>query len=175
MQRDFVDPKGALYVGDSVGKIVQPLRSLLTAVRAKRMPVIYTQDWHTPNDREFKIWPRHCVRNSHGAEVIEELKPGRGSVLIKKTTYDPWFETRMNRILSEKRLKNLIITGTVSNICVMHTVAGAALRNYGVIVPQDCVAALNPDDQMFALKQFQSVYQARIVNSEDVIKAISKS
>jgi nicotinamidase-related amidase len=175
MQHDFVDPTGALYVGASIGKIIKPLQSLLNAVRKKRMPVIYTQDWHTVNDREFKIWPKHCVKSTPGAQVIDELKPTKGSIRIRKVTYDPWFDTDMDRILSRKHLKNLIVTGTVSNICVMHTVGGAALRGYRVTVPEDCVAALSPEDQAFALKQFQTIYQAKIVKSEHVIKVISKS
>lgn len=175
MQYDFVDPTGALYVGASIGMIIKPLQSLLNAVKKKRMSIIYTQDWHTVNDREFKIWPRHCVRSSPGAEVIEELKPTKGSMKIRKITYDPWFNTDMHRRLSKKHLNNLIVTGTVSNICVMHTVSGAALRGYSVTVPEDCVAALSPEDQAFALKQFQTIYQAKIVKSKDVIKAISRS
>lgn len=67
-------------------------------------------------------------------------------------------------------IENLIITGTVSNICVAHTAASAALRWYNIIVPANGISALTEFDQALTLRQISSLYTGTVLKStKDII------
>lgn len=166
MQRDFVEEAGRLYVGPSAQKTVPRIHSLLAEARRHGVPVIYTQDWHAEGSSEFALWGQHCLRGSEGADFIEELKPEPGDKVVRKETYDPFYGTDLERILRELSIRNLVIVGTVSNICVLHAVSGAALRGLRVIIPVDCISAITDFDAILALRQFTFLYKATLTRSD---------
>ena len=166
MQKDFVNEDGKLYVGESVRKIIPNIERTLMKAREKNVPVLYTQDWHAKDDPEFKVWPAHCVEETAGAEIIQPLKPASGDFIVRKKSYDPWFETELEELFRRLKTKTVVVTGTVSNICVLHAVAGATLRGYEPVVPMDCIAALNDVDQEFAFRQIASLYKGVLTTSE---------
>jgi nicotinamidase-related amidase len=169
MQNDFCKPNGSLFVGPSVTASIPHIKALLDRARKAGVHVIYTQDWHPADDPEFKIWPMHCVQGTWGAEVIDELKPMPGDYVVKKTTYDAFFarktDVSLEDLLKDLNVDTVIVTGTVSNICVMHVVAGASLRGFKVVVPIDCISALNDYGQELAIFQMSFLYRAEITNS----------
>ena len=65
--------------------------------------------------------------------------------------------------MNEGNISELLITGCVTNICVLYTVADAVQRGYKVSVLKDCVAALDERDHEFALKQMREVLGAHIL------------
>ena len=73
MQKDFCYEDGALFVGDPVRRIVPNIRALLEDAQRKGLQIIFTQDWHSPEDDEFAVWGRHCVEYTRGAELILSL------------------------------------------------------------------------------------------------------
>jgi len=166
MQKDFVNEDGKLYVGESVRKIIPNVQGTLAKAREKNVPVVYTQDWHRKDDPEFKVWPAHCVEETVGAEFVQSLKPASGDLVVRKKSYDPWFRTELEELFRRLKTKTVVVTGTVSNICVLHAVAGATLRGYESVVPMDCIAALNDVDQEFALRQIVFLYKGVLTTSE---------
>lgn len=98
MQNDFCKPEGSLFLGPNVTATIPHIRFLLDKARAAGMVVIYTQDWHAPDDPEFKIWPVHAVRDTWGAAVIDELRPTPKDYFIKKTTYDAFSLQKLSQI-----------------------------------------------------------------------------
>jgi nicotinamidase-related amidase len=167
MQNDFCDPKGALYVPSSRDTI-EPIKSLLNKAREKSVRVFYTQDTHTEDDMEFKIWPVHVIEGSWGWEIIPDLKPQKGDIVIRKIRYDGFYGTHLDHYLKLYNIKNLVIVGTVANICVLHTAGSAALRWFNVIVPIDCISALNEFDYYSALRQIDFLYKGTLTKSQNV-------
>jgi nicotinamidase-related amidase len=167
MQVDFASPKGKLYVQES-RPTIRGIRSLISNARKMKVPVIFTQDWHRADDAEFLIWPPHSVEGTRGAQVIPELKPLGSDYFIRKRTYDAFFATDLDLLLRQKGIKSLIISGTVANICVLHTAGSACLRGYEVIVPIDTISALNPFDYQTALRQISFVYQGKLTDSRRI-------
>jgi len=167
MQNDFAHPKGSLYV-PRTKEVIPNIRYLLDEARKKGVLVIYTQDWHSKNDPEFKIWPHHAVKGTAGAEIIRELKPKEDEIVIKKLRYDAFYGTSLDHILRINGIENLIVTGTVSNICVLHTAGSAALRWYKVILPIDAVAPLTDFDQEATIRQISFLYQGVITTSKGI-------
>ncbi len=167
MQKDFCYPDGALYAGDEVKKIFSPLKRFLERAR-ERVPIIFTQDWHRKDDREFKIWPPHCIMNTEGAEVIDELYPREEDYYIRKRRYSAFYGTDLDLVLRELKIDGLILAGVLTNICVLHTAADAASRGYGVRVLKDCTVALSEYEYEYAIHHMQNVLNADITDSKSV-------
>jgi nicotinamidase-related amidase len=169
MQNDFAHPRGKLFVPEAPKTIPNILR-LVDRARKHGVPVIYTQDWHMKDDPEFRIWGEHAVGGTWGAEIVDELKPREGDIVIRKLRYDAFYGTDLDHILSRVlRRETLIVTGTVANICVLHTAGSAALRWFDVVVPIDGISALTEFDLYASLRQIDFLYKGKIVRSVDGI------
>lgn len=164
MLNDFIDENGALPV-PGAREIVEPIKLLLERFREKGLDVIYICDNHLPDDKEFGVWGPHAVRGTKGAEVIEELKPVEGEPVIYKRRFSGFFGTDLDLTLREKKIEELVITGVLTNICVLYTASDAYQRGFEVIVPADCVKAASPEMHEFALKQLKEVVGANILKS----------
>lgn len=154
MLRDFVEKGAPLEVPKARG-IVANIKREVDRARRKGIPVIYCCDSHLKNDREFEIWPPHAVRGTRGAEVIDELKPREGDIVIRKGTYSGFSRTSLDGTLKRLGVRRLVLTGIVTNVCILYTAIDAYMRGYEVSVPEDCVAALRTEDHRFALRQIR--------------------
>ncbi len=169
MQNDFVKEGGSLVVGSAI-ETVPCIKSLIDKARKNKVKVCYTQDTQFKGDKEFDIWPEHCLKGTKGWEIIEELKPEEGEMVFQKNRYDGFYGTNLEHYLSHVWLiKNLIITGTVSNICVAHTAASAGLRWYNIVVPANGISSITEFDQALTLRQISFLYSGTIVKSTDDI------
>ncbi len=166
MQNDFVHPEGKLF-SPNAQKIIQPIKQLLDEARESNTKVIFTQDTHFPDDPvEFPIWGEHVVKGSWGWQIIEELKPLEKDIIIEKLRYDAFFGTPLDHILKIYNIENLVVVGTVANICVLHTVSSARLHNYNVIVPVDAISALTDFDYSLSLRQMDFLYKVKFTKTE---------
>lgn len=164
MQNDFVHERGALSV-PTAAATVPAIQELLRRARAAKVRVVFTQDWHAPDDPEFRIWPAHCLAGTWGAEIIPELAPKEGEPRVRKTTYDPFYRTELAELLREWTIENLVVVGTVANICVLHAAGSAALRGLRVIIPKDGVSALTEFDLLATFRQLTFLYRGLALSS----------
>ncbi len=170
MQNDFVKDKGSLLV-PSAKETVSNIKKLIVDARSKNAVVCYTQDTHFKDDKEWKIWPKHCEKDSWGWEIIKELKPNKNEMVFQKNRYDGFYGTTLNHYLSNVwKIENIVLTGTVSNICVAQTAASAGLRWYNIIIPADSISSLTEFDQALTLRQVSFLYNGIIVKSSKDIK-----
>ena len=167
MQVDFVSPKGKLFV-PAARKTIPEIYKLISKARKAKVPIFFTQDWHRPDDPEFSLWPLHAVADTPGAKVVVQLKSRRIDYFIRKKTYDAFFGTEFDLVLRQKGIRSLVITGTVANICVLHTAGSACLRGYEIVVPEDAISSLTSFDQAAALRQISFVYQGKITRSSGI-------
>lgn len=156
MLNDFVVKGAPLEVPGARG-IIGNIRKELNKARRSNIPVIFCCDRHSRDDREFEVWPPHAIRGTRGAEVTDELKPRRGDIIVYKRTYSGFYRTALDKTLRRLGVRHLIITGVLTNICVLYTAADAYMRGYEVSVPEDCVAALRAEDHRVALRQIREV------------------
>jgi nicotinamidase-related amidase len=167
MQNDFVKPDGTLVV-EGATDTVPGISRLLETARAHGVPVAYTQDTHVEGDIEWEIWPEHVRVGTWGWEIIEELKPNPGDLICQKNRYDAFYGSWLDHFVSHVwHVQNLVIVGTVSNICVLHTAASAGLRYLNIVVPADGISALTDFDQVLTLRQVSWLYKGSVVRSVD--------
>ena len=168
MQNDFVKEGGKLVV-PTAKDTIPAIRQLLDLARQHGMFVAYTQDSHLPNDPEFPIWGEHCLIGTWGWEIVDELKPQPNELVVQKRRYDGFYGTTLEHDLRVAGVDALIVTGTVANICVLHTAGSAALRWFKVIVPKDGISALTDFDMEAALRQIHFLYRGTITTSDGIV------
>lgn len=158
MLNDFVRPGAPLEV-PSNRTMLPALQARLAAARASGVPVIYLCDAHRPDDPEFERmgWPPHGVKGTRGAEVVAELAPQETDPVVEKSSYSGFHHTGLEGILQAHGVDRLVLTGCVTNICILYIAYEAVIRGYRVTVPADCVASLDPADGEFALRQMEQV------------------
>ena len=172
MLNDFVT--GALKC-ERASRIIPNLKKLIEAARKNKIPIIYSNDAHLPEDAEVvHRWGKHAIKGTKGAEVIPELKPTEKDYIIEKRTYSGFYETGLEPLLRSlyrgEGVKTVILGGLHTNMCVRHTAADAFFRGYKIIVAKDGVEAFTQEDHEQGLKYLEYVYNAKILRVNEIIK-----
>lgn len=162
MVRGFCEEGHNLYVGPAIREMIPRVHSLLREERAKGSGIIFACDTHDPDDKEFEVFPVHCVRGTEEPEVIPELQEFADEI-IPKRRYSAFFETNLGDRLAELAPDKLIIVGDCTNICVLYTAADARNRDYAVEVPADCVTSFDEEAHRHALQQLETVLGAKVL------------
>ena len=164
MQNDFIKEGGSLVV-PAAKETISNIQFLINSFRKSGSYVVYTQDTHFEGDKEWEIWPEHCKKDSWGWQIVEELKPQSNDMIFQKNRYDGFYGTSLEHYLRLWGIENLVITGTVSNICVAHTAGSAGLRWYHIVVAADGISAQTEFDQALTLRQISFLYNGVILKS----------
>jgi nicotinamidase-related amidase len=88
--------------------------------------------------------------------------------VIRKIRYDAFYGTPLDHLLRLWGVEELVICGTVANICVHYTAASAALRWYDVVIPRDATSALEPFDLESSLRQTAFLFAGRVTTAAGV-------
>jgi nicotinamidase-related amidase len=160
MLNDFV-LKGAPLEVPRAFEIIPKIKEELQKARQRKIPIIYLCDAHRKDDPEFRTWPTHALKGTKGANIIKELKPEKKDYIVLKTTYSGFYKTRLEALLKKLKIEELIITGILTNICILYTAVDALMRGFIVTLPEGTVAGINPDDEKFALRQIKEVLKPR--------------
>jgi nicotinamidase-related amidase len=168
MQRDFVEPGGfGETLGNDVGRlrgVIAPLRRTLAATRAAGVMVIHTREGHLPDlsdcppakrDRgrpSMRIGDlgpngRILIRGEYGHDIIDELAPVPGELVIDKPGKGAFYATALGEVLAAAGITSLIVTGVTTEVCVHTTVREANDRGYECLVLSDCVGSYFPEFQ----------------------------
>ena len=148
--------------GPGVKPVIANIRSLLDRFRAVNGKIIHVQSVRTKDHPEFTVFgrPYGLLLGSPGADFVEELKPLPGETVVQKTSHDCFYKTTMESVLERFDLSGcrdtVVVTGIGSSNCVYHAVIGFHIRNYYIVVPEDCIHGVAPHSQPFALEQFRS-------------------
>ena len=177
MQRDFLEPGGfGEMLGNDVSQLrgtIEPNRRLLAAWRSRGWHVIHTREGHRPDlgclPPAKKIRGRSpttigdkgpmgriLVRGESGHDIIPELYPQFGEAVIDKPGKGAFYATDLHAILMNRGIKQLIVTGVTTEVCVNTTVREANDRGYDCLVPSDCVGSYFPEFQEMGLKMIKA-------------------
>ncbi len=157
MQNGFCHPDGSLYAPPSRDAI-EPVKELVEKAHDADVHVVYTRDVHEPDQfdethyyDEFDRWGEHVLAGTWDAELVEDLEVAPDDYVVEKPTYDAFHETDLNEHLQGLGITDLVIAGTLANVCVLHTASTAALNDYRPVVVEDAVGYLEEDDREYAL------------------------
>ncbi len=146
---------------------------LTDAARKAGIPVIFTNDDHIEGiDKELELWGPHGI---HGkVQNLPALKAGTGErdFIVPKRRYDAFFGTDLDLLLRELGVRTLIATGEDTNICVLHTLAGAYYRGYASIVAEDATRTFLVGTQEAGIEHFVKCYGSTIATTHEIVDAL---
>jgi nicotinamidase-related amidase len=143
---------------------------LAAAFRAAGRPVIYVAHVLKADysDAAFPYWRlgigpadsnrTHCVENTWGAEIIDELKPEEGEHLIVKKGFGGFANTALDTTLRNKGITTCVVVGVTTCVCVSNTVRGGVEHNYRMILVSDAVAEVSRDSHEAELRTMNRVF-----------------
>lgn len=177
MQRDFVEPGGfGELLGNDVRpmrSIIEPLRTTLAASRDSGMTVIHTREGHQADLSDCPpsklnrgrlsrgigdAGPngRILIRGERGHDIIDELQPIEGELVVDKPGKGAFYQTDLDEQLRLDGIRSLVVTGVTTEVCVHTTVREANDRGYECLVLSDCVQSYFPDFQRVALEMISA-------------------
>ncbi len=166
MVNDFVTGK----LGNSLAQGVVPrLKAFLERARSRDLPVVYVCDAHLPDDPELRVWGEHSMKDTEGAEIVDELEPEAGDMVFEKRAFDAFQNPDLDVELKKRGIEELIMTGVATNICVQNTAADASFKGYRITVVEDCTAAPTEEEHRQGLKYMKSIYGAKVISSNEAL------
>jgi len=161
MIKGFLEKGYPAYCGRKARGIIPNIKGLLEHELAQGSKVFFMNDHHTPDDPEFKMFPPHCIEGTVETELMPEFADYPGEI-IPKRRFSGFFNTPLEKKLSQLKPGKLIVCGICTDICVLQTVADARIRDYEVEVPVDCVASFNERAHRFALEYMEKTLGAKL-------------
>jgi nicotinamidase/pyrazinamidase len=166
MLRGFLEPCHALYGGPACRAIIPAVRNVLERERDAGSLIVFLADTHAPDDREFAMFPPHCVEGTEECEVVPELADiAAGTMVVPKRRYSGFFDTPLEIILRDRDVHEVAVVGVMTDICVLHTTADLRNRDYPTTVLTDCVASFDEEQHAFALHHMGTILGARLESS----------
>jgi nicotinamidase-related amidase len=191
MQRAFLDPGEAMDV-PSARDIVPQVQTLLDLFRGKRLPVVFTEFTyseavpvlvgllHPEHRRAAPGAPRgfgkpssSCLEGEANVRVVPDLAPQPGELVVTKHYYDGFNGTTLDAALRARGVTHLVLTGTMTDICVLATVIGGMNREYRMTVVEDATATLWPEIQRATLDIIRRAY-ARVLTAKQIAEEIGR-
>jgi nicotinamidase-related amidase len=167
MQNDF-GSKGGMFdrAGLDISMIqgtVRPTSHVIASARQHRIPIVYLKMGFSPDLSDLgtvdspnrtrhlhfgvgqKISApdgtegRMLIRDTWNTDIVPELKPESGDIVLYKNRFSGFFETELDDVLRHRGTKYLIVTGCTTSVCVESTVRDAMFRDYSCVLLEDCM------------------------------------
>lgn len=172
MQRDFLEPGGfGASLGNDVSllrRAIEPTRRLLAAWREHGLPVVHTREGHRPDLTDLPEAKRSrspggprigdagpmgriLVQGEPGHAIVPELTPHANEVVIDKPGKGAFWSTNLHALLQKRGIRQLVVTGVTTEVCVHTTVREANDRGYECLVLSDATASYFPEFHSTAL------------------------
>lgn len=183
MENNFCNPSGKLYNETSariMPGVVSAIQGLAERSRSAGIPIIYIQSVRTLKEPEFTVFGREpsLEIGTWAVEIIDELKPHQGEIVIQKFSHDPFYKPDLDKILQklvpDSTRYYAVITGGAIDVCLHCAVMGFYLRNYWTVVPVDSVYYASDSGKQRAIEQFSGRSYCNIFLSRSDLIEVSR-
>ena len=175
MTKPFVE-EGPLATPNA--KAVLPrVAELVNAFRKAKRPVLWVVQGHhsVEHDRGKRLagwWKTPMLEGTDDVELAAGLEAAEGEKVIIKRRYSAFYETDLELTLRNLGVKQVVLAGTLTNVCPFATAFDAFERDLCVYYPADATAALNRELHLAALKTIAG-WCGYVVRTSDIVHALS--
>jgi ureidoacrylate peracid hydrolase len=165
MQNDF-GAEGGMFASnglpiEAARATIAPTSHVLDAARTAGMTIVYlkmefARDLSNLGGPDAPNREKHLgfgvgasnflIEGTWNTEIVPELAPQPGDVVISKHRYSGFFQTELDRVLREREIRNLVFVGWTTSVCVESTLRDAFFRDYRCLVLSDCTAEVVGSD-----------------------------
>ncbi len=171
MQKFFLDKNSHAFI-PSAPSIIPVINNLIQKYYRKKLPVIFTKHINNlHNALNMKKWWKDLIReNSEFSEIISEIDILKG-IIIKKSQYDAFYKTDLEKILKRKGIKQVVITGVMTHLCCETTARSAFIRGFDVFFVIDGSATYNYKFHLSSVLNLSHGFAVPVL-SEGIIKKL---
>lgn len=170
---DFVADEGKLTAGAPAQAIEAALVKTVRASYEQGDYIFMAVDAHEAGDKfhpESRLFPEHNIKGSSGrnlygqlAGLYEEIKEDSRVFWMDKRYYSAFAGTELDSRLRERGVKTVVLSGVLTDICVLHTAISAYNLGYEIEIVDAAVATMSEDSRQWALNHFEQVLGAKII------------
>lgn len=159
--------------GDTLLRAALPMAERIAVLKQRareaNIPAIYVNDNYGRWQSDFRALVEH-VRNdqTRGKPVADRLLPAEDDYFVLKPKHSGFYSTTLDTLLDYLGTHTLILTGMAANVCVLFTANDAYMRDFDLLVPEDCVASIDPEENAYALRQMRTILEADTTRSTDL-------
>lgn len=140
---------------------VEAIANLKKKAKKAGIPVIYVNDNFGKWQSDFRKLLDHCLKEGvKGKKIVEKLQPDEDDYFVLKPKHSAFYSTTLDVLLDYLKAKTLIMAGITGNICVLFTANDAFMRDFSLVIPSDCVASENKEENTYALEQMRKLLKA---------------
>jgi nicotinamidase-related amidase len=148
----------------------EPMATRLAAFKrraaAAAVPVVYVNDNFGQWRSDFRRTVSHCSAvSSPGHRVSRRMRPTARDYFVLKPKHSGFYDTTLETLLDDLKIRRVIVTGIAGNICVLFTANDAYMRGLKVFAPADCIVSNTVEDNDAALRQIELVLKGDITPS----------
>jgi nicotinamidase-related amidase len=154
-------------------KIIPRIKTLVERGRSRGIPVVFACDSYRINDFIFEGRGKPvCIEGTRGAEVIDELRPQNGDIVIKKRRFSAFFRTDLDLTLRRTGCDTILLCGITTQFCVLATAIDGICCDFRVVLVKDCCASHDTDihSKLMAMYQTTLLYPLLRVMAIDDLK-----
>ncbi|PLR89851.1 isochorismatase [Bacillus sp. T33-2] len=156
--------------GDLLSKrakeITGPILDIKNLFNKHGLPVIYINDHYNLWQADFEKIMDYC-RNEKSEQIIDKLAPTEKDYFLIKPKHSAFYGTALDTLLQQLKVDTVVITGVAGNICVLFTANDAYMREYQLIVPENCIASNHEQDNQYTLKMMRDTLKANTKPSSE--------
>ncbi len=153
----------------NVGKIVDPLADLIRRARESgEVDLVYVNDNYGDFSAEFSGLVRAALDGAR-PDLVKPVVPPEGSRVLTKVRHSAFYATALAYLLNRLETKRLIITGQVTEQCILYSALDAYVRHFPVVIPTDAVAHIDRELGAAALKMMEQNMSAELTTVADCL------
>lgn len=173
--REYADQARAARVRDA---LVHNVNRLLLAAREQQEPVIFAVTSYRPDRSDWTLLMVDldrplCIAGTDGERLVPGIEIAPQDRVVRKTRYSAFYGTELDALLDSLAVEHLIVCGINTHACIRTTVVDAFMRDYRVLIPIECVASYDEQQQASTL-DYLSRRVAKVLSLEELLERMGQ-
>jgi nicotinamidase-related amidase len=161
------DHEDAEKLRESAEHVVPVLADLVKRARDAGAPVIYVNDNFGEWRSDHRTLVKSALAGDH-ASLVEPILPDDDALFVVKARHSIFYETPLEYLLGQEDIDELVLTGQVTEQCIVYSALDAHIRHIPIVVPRDAVAHIHDDLAEASLKMMEVNMDAEVCEAADV-------